>query len=151
MLWHLHRHSSTGKVGYWALADDVAPLLGLRDWKDVLAVVRDPKFLDHCGVLWDKNVGEYCLPAKTVISWEWYSSHTRPQQRTPRKVPLRLRYRVLERDGGKCCLCGSRDNLHVDHIIPYSKGGETVMENLRALCADCNIGKGALMPQAAAA
>ena len=69
--------------------------------------------------------------------------------RTPRTVPARMRYRVLERDGHKCSSCGAtaqEAKLHVDHIVPYSKGGETTMDNLRALCADCNIGKGALMP-----
>ena len=31
--------------------------------------------------------------------------------------------------------------LHADHIKPWSKGGETVLENLRTLCMKCNIGK----------
>lgn len=56
-----------------------------------------------------------------------------------------LRYDILKRDGFKCALCGrSADDgvkLHVDHIIPVSKGGKTVPENLRTLCDSCNIGK----------
>lgn len=32
--------------------------------------------------------------------------------------------------------------LHVDHIMPWSKGGKTTFENLHTLCADCNIGRG---------
>jgi len=31
--------------------------------------------------------------------------------------------------------------LHVDHIFPWSKGGETVFENLQTLCSKCNGGK----------
>jgi 5-methylcytosine-specific restriction endonuclease McrA len=31
--------------------------------------------------------------------------------------------------------------LHVDHIYPWAKGGETVVENLQTLCMTCNIGK----------
>ncbi len=31
--------------------------------------------------------------------------------------------------------------LHVDHTVPWSKGGETVLGNLRTLCSDCNLGK----------
>lgn len=64
-----------------------------------------------------------------------------------KKLTPSMRYDVLNRDGHRCCICG-RDasdgvKLHVDHIIPISKGGKTEMSNLRTLCADCNLGKGA--------
>ena len=36
---------------------------------------------------------------------------------------------------------GDNIELHIDHIIPWSKGGETVLENLQTLCSDCNLGK----------
>lgn len=58
-----------------------------------------------------------------------------------------LRYDILARDGFRCQICGASQEdevkLHVDHIIPVSKGGKTVPENLRTLCDACNIGKGA--------
>ena len=56
-----------------------------------------------------------------------------------------LRYNILQRDGFRCVLCGrGREDgvkLHVDHIVPVSKGGRTVSDNLRTLCEDCNLGK----------
>lgn len=56
-----------------------------------------------------------------------------------------LRYDVLKRDGFRCQICGrtAQDGvkLHVDHIIPVSKGGKSEMSNLRTLCSDCNMGK----------
>lgn len=56
-----------------------------------------------------------------------------------------MRYDVLKRDGFRCVLCGmsAKDGaiLHVDHIIPVSKGGKTEINNLRTLCEKCNIGK----------
>ncbi len=56
-----------------------------------------------------------------------------------------LRYDILNRDGFKCQICGSTKDdgvkLHVDHIIPVSKGGRTVPDNLRTLCDRCNSGK----------
>lgn len=63
-----------------------------------------------------------------------------------RQIPLLLRYQVLERDRGCCVLCGRSVvdgvKLHVDHIVPFSKGGMTVLENLQTLCDDDNLGKG---------
>jgi ATP adenylyltransferase len=59
-------------------------------------------------------------------------------------VPDSLRYQVLKRDGGKCQLCGAlaKDRpMHVDHIIPRSKGGTNIIENLQTLCFECNGGK----------
>lgn len=56
-----------------------------------------------------------------------------------------LRYEVLRRDGFRCQICGATAadgyKLHVDHIIPVSKGGKTEMSNLRVLCERCNMGK----------
>ena len=67
----------------------------------------------------------------------------------PRAIPLKIRFRVLDRDGYRCILCGKSPamdlgiKLHIDHIVPYSKGGQSIQENLRTLCQNCNWGKGA--------
>jgi len=64
---------------------------------------------------------------------------------TPRKPNWRLRALVLMRDGATCRMCGARPEngakLHVDHIVPWAKGGQTVLDNLQVLCEQCNIGK----------
>ncbi len=61
------------------------------------------------------------------------------------KMTDSLRYNVLKRDGFKCRICGATSDdgikLHVDHIIPVSKGGRTIISNLQTLCERCNIGK----------
>jgi hypothetical protein len=66
-------------------------------------------------------------------------------RKTPRSVNWRLRAQVLMRDQAKCRLCGAAPadgaKLHVDHVHPWSKGGETNLENLQILCERCNIGK----------
>ena len=67
--------------------------------------------------------------------------------RTPREPSARLKVQVLMRDGNKCRLCGVEcndglHNIHFDHIIPWSKGGETTLDNLQILCSDCNLAKG---------
>ncbi len=60
---------------------------------------------------------------------------------------LDLRYRVLQKAGGSCKLCGCRataeNPLHVDHIEPRSKRPELALveSNLQVLCKSCNMGK----------
>lgn len=73
--------------------------------------------------------------------------HTKTKNKKGRSISVSLRYRVLQRDNYRCCICGASPakdpsvELHIDHIIPWSKGGETVMENLQTLCSKCNLGK----------
>ena len=61
-------------------------------------------------------------------------------------VPM-SEWKVLQRDRFKCVLCGDNPAhnakcvLHVDHIVPWSKGGKTRDDNLRTLCAECNVGR----------
>lgn len=89
---------------------------------------------------------DYSLPglatfkhAREHVSRDAGSTHKRA-------IPLGLRYEVLERDGGRCLLCGRSPvdgiQLHVDHVIPWSKGGRTELSNLQTLCQECNLGKG---------
>ena len=67
--------------------------------------------------------------------------------KTSRDINLRLRFLVMKRDNFKCCICGRSPattpglELHIDHIKPWSRGGETVIDNLQTLCQDCNLGK----------
>ena len=59
----------------------------------------------------------------------------------------KLRFEVMKRDGYRCRICGRSASegakLEVDHIIPVSKGGKTIMSNLQTLCRECNRGKAA--------
>ena len=59
-----------------------------------------------------------------------------------RLIPASVKLEVWKRDKGQCVLCRSKDNLHFDHIIPYSMGGSSlVVENIQLLCARHNIAK----------
>jgi 5-methylcytosine-specific restriction endonuclease McrA len=70
--------------------------------------------------------------------------------RVPRDVHRRkiTRKAVLARDAWTCQYCGeSRPSLTVDHVIPRSRGGKSVWENIVASCASCNRRKGNRLPR----
>jgi 5-methylcytosine-specific restriction endonuclease McrA len=72
--------------------------------------------------------------------------------RIPRDVHRRkiTRKAVLARDAWTCQYCGHQaSGLTVDHVIPRSRGGQSVWENIVASCAPCNRKKGNLTPREA--
>lgn len=66
-----------------------------------------------------------------------------PAQPEPRRIiPTWVKLEVWKRDGGKCTKCGSEEDLHFDHIIPWSKGGSSsTPENIQLLCEKHNLQK----------
>ena len=69
------------------------------------------------------------------------------RHRTSRTISWRVRFLVMRRDDFKCRICGTSPALKpgtilaVDHVVPWTKGGETMMDNLQTLCVECNGGK----------
>jgi len=69
----------------------------------------------------------------------------KPEER--RGINLSLRYKVFVRDNFRCVSCGRSPateigvKLHIDHKIPFSKGGKSTIDNLQTLCHVCNLGK----------
>jgi hypothetical protein len=65
-----------------------------------------------------------------------------PELDQTRVIPTAVKLAVWKRDHGRCVECGSADNLHFDHVIPYSRGGSSlVVENIQLLCARHNLEK----------
>lgn len=72
----------------------------------------------------------------------------RPQSTNrPRTINEKNRLQILMRDSYKCQKCGRSPAthvgiyLHIDHRIPFSKGGSNEINNLQTLCNKCNLGK----------
>jgi hypothetical protein len=64
-------------------------------------------------------------------------------EKRSRRISQNVQDRVWNRDGRKCCECGSNENLEFDHIIPHSKGGANTYRNIQLLCEPCNRSKSA--------
>ena len=69
--------------------------------------------------------------------------------RVPRSVKRRISRRALfARDGWRCVYCGdSAGRLTLDHVVPRSRGGDSVWENVVTACAPCNLRKGDRLPE----
>ncbi len=123
-------------------------------------VGRQPRFRDMNGEIskysastYSSRFGSWHEALQEFVKWAKESnldsiltqSGTSSKRQTPRNVSWRLRALVLMRDGATCRLCGDKPQLgailEVDHIHPWSKGGETSIGNLQILCQRCNGGK----------
>lgn len=92
------------------------------------------------------NLDELEELVRPVTSIETVTSRPKPEDQ--HQIPIGLRYKVLSRDHFRCVSCGNSPAndvgcvLHVDHILAFSRGGKTRIDNLQSMCAKCNIGKG---------
>jgi len=113
---------------------------------------------------WQRGIKMICLDKADLI--EGYESRARSQHSSmPIPAVVRLgkyhKYReqislqrsyVYARDGLKCQYCGeqfSAQDLTYDHVIPKSRGGRTVWQNIVTSCAPCNHKKGDRTPKEA--
>jgi len=75
------------------------------------------------------------VPAPAVVRLNRYV-------RVPYRAGIPLTRRaIFARDGGRCVYCGGPANS-VDHVVPRSRGGRHVWENVVAACRRCNHIKG---------
>jgi len=74
-------------------------------------------------------------PAPTAPGSAFIADHDRV-------IPAAVKIQVWKRDKGRCVKCGSKENLHFDHIIPYSLGGSSKdAKNIQILCSRHNLEK----------
>lgn len=108
---------------------------------EVLATPRIAARLVEVG-LWSYGAAGYS-PVLTDFRGEklWrYVAGTRPSRPA---IPPEVRAAVMLRDAYRCVWCDNPDDLTLDHIFPWSRGGPDIVDNLRVLCRSCNSRKGA--------
>lgn len=100
-----------------------------------------------------RNYQKYAYKVDVVVDTRRYTygelvvlSEQDPVAESERsKMTKALREQIMERDNYTCQICGrympDGFGLHIDHIVPISKGGRSVPENLQVLCAKCNLSK----------
>ncbi len=122
-------------------------------WRNALS-----SFIEYVNGKDDQDLSKDEIPTAPSHSTQLLSPNPSPinfnespepiqKHKTLREPNLRLRFMVLQRDQFKCCSCGAspakdpKVELHIDHIKPWSMGGETELDNLQTLCSKCNYGK----------
>lgn len=90
------------------------------------------------------RLGPALIPSREWYEWHWHRGID-PEKQRP-KLPAGLRALVIERDGLVCGICGGAvapDDVHIDHIVPWSRGGAETLSNLQVAHSLCNMRKGA--------
>lgn len=67
----------------------------------------------------------------------------------PRHQIRFTRRNIFFRDRNRCQYCGHKlptRDLNLDHVVPISRGGKSVWENVVCCCVDCNSRKGNRLP-----
>lgn len=84
------------------------------------------------------------LPRRSHLEWHLFRG-VAPAARRP-AISTSMRAAVIARDGYVCQLCRGPvepNDVHLDHIHPFSKGGRTTVNNLQVTHSRCNMSKGA--------
>lgn len=82
---------------------------------------------------------------KLVVASDADQGESRPAVLShQRLIPTLVKIEVWNRDRGRCVICGAADELHFDHVLPFSKGGTSLTaQNVQLLCVRHNLQKGA--------
>jgi len=107
---------------------------GAKKWFKAMRT-REPFDFSTCGFS-----GEDALIPQPAQPAGDFHEETGQAERS-RRISESVRHEVWRRDQGRCCQCGSQENLEFDHIIPFSKGGSNTARNLQLLCEVCNAKK----------
>ncbi len=85
------------------------------------------------------NKNAFYIDVKKVTG-DWFNERIHGYEKKSKRpnLPLAWKWDVLEKSNYQCVYCGAKKYLEIDHITPLAKGGTHSIDNLQALCVDCN-------------
>lgn len=114
-------------------ADELKVWLYQKGW----AIVPD-KVAFSLMPQWLKSKECITSPIGIFTDIEITSQSTRDRSAGDRSARGAKRNYIIQRDKKMCVWCGDTEQLTMQHVIPYSRGGESTTRNLVTLCNKCN-------------
>jgi hypothetical protein len=115
-------------------------------WSELKKPEHLLRWCHHLSIKFWFTPGRMQIFIEDVCARKGWKLFQRPKRKRD-QMNARLRFEILTRDSFSCVACGRGPadgvKLHIDHRRPYAAGGTDDPDNLRTLCADCNVGKGA--------
>ena len=117
----------------------------VRVYEKIKAGIWSYNGVFHLVDSWMEHDGKRQVFKFKLIAVEGEENFSIPASATAERrriIPTAIKLAVWKRDGGRCVTCGANDELHYDHIIPFSRGGSSLTaENVQLLCARHNLEK----------
>jgi hypothetical protein len=117
----------------------------VRVYEKILSGIWSYNGVFHLVDSWTEKSGSRSVFKFRLIAVEGEEDFSKPVPvhiERRRIIPSSVKLEVWARDGGKCVQCGSVDELHFDHVIPFSRGGTSITaSNVQLLCARHNLAK----------
>lgn len=105
-----------------------------------------PKDKDTCeNIVWTKKGAKCAMVVTTALrdrtlkanfdeNGRPWLGHANDEPNSFRLIKLQM----ISLDGWRCLVCGNRDNLTMDHVVPVIMGGKERHYNIQTLCEECN-------------
>ena len=95
---------------------------------------------------WKERDFDLCYKCLTSLYMKHLGNYIKRKNREKITVKRRvvsedMRFKIFKKYNFKCYECGNQNNLQLDHIMPFSLGGNTEEDNLQVLCKSCNFEK----------
>lgn len=147
VLWHVDHRTPRRSGGAHSLANlqPLCPTCHVGKTREEVTK-REPRF--HCPICWrgfcmrrnllEHMVRHHCVRVR--MKPDFWSNHER----------YRVHWKGIEhlghRQQWRCNKCGCHLDqpglrFEVDHVVPFSRGGKTVADNLQLLCCECHVSK----------
>ena len=138
-----NKETALKRAKAWYESNKDKRIVSSRKWREK----NKDKYLESCRKAtkkWMKNNPEYRNKwrKENPLKSRQYDHNRRAILRNDKnKISADEWMAVLDFYEHKCLRCGKSDkevDLHIDHVIPVSKSGKNVIENIQPLCKSCN-------------